>query len=300
MSSKSKAVVAVCIVAGILGLIIFDLAMAPGKPKTTTATNQAPATDTGEQVIKLLGGDSAPTPATPAPQTPAPVDTVQKGAAETQDPIPAVAPTNEEYEIKPGDSFWSIAKKKYGDGAHFELIVKANPTIDKDRPLPVGKKIVLPPKPMPTSMKGANEISSNSKVHTVEVGESLYTISQRYYKTAKYAKAIFEANKELIKAPDRLKAGLQIIIPNITPTPAPAAQAPETATETPAPPASEVPSKRVHKVVPGDSLWKIAAKYEPKRVNEMIEKIVQANRDKLESEDTMLKTGWELVIPESR
>ena len=300
MSSKSKAVIAVCIVAGILGLIIFDLAMAPGKPKTANAsTTQTPSTDGGEQVIKLIGADVPPT--TPV-TTPTAAETVQKGAADVPEgtPAPAATPTNEEYEIKQGDSFWSIAKKKYGDGAHWELIVKANPTIDKDRPLPVGKKIVLPPKPSTTSMKGANEISSNSKVHTVEAGESLSTISQKYFKTVKHAKAIFEANKELIKSPDRLKAGLQIIIPNLQSTPAaPVAQAPETpqpseAAGTPA------PAKRTHKVAPGDSLWKIAAKYEPKRVNEMIERIVEANRDKLESEETMLRAGWELVIPESR
>lgn len=299
MTSKSKAVIAVCIVAGILGLIIFDLAMAPGKPKpSATAT---PAPDVGDQVIRLTGEPPAPSASSQTPQIP---ETVLKGVGDVQEPPAAApAPSHEEYEIKHGDSFWSIAKKKYGDGGYWELIVKANPTIDKDRALPVGKKIVLPPKPAATTMKGANEISTNSKVHTVAVGESLSSISQKYFQTVKYAKAIYEANKELIKSPDRLKAGLQIIIPNVPTTGPTAAPAPTAETpQTPEAPAADAPAsaKRVHKVAPGDSLWKIAAKYDSKRVNEMIEKIVEANRDKLESEDTMLRAGWELVIPESR
>jgi nucleoid-associated protein YgaU len=284
MSSKGKAVIAVCIVAGILGLIIFDLAVSPGKTKPPAPV---PATDGGEQVIKLIGESLTPSNEPP---------TAQKGTSQVDEP-PATTPEKaapEEYEVKSNDNIWNLAKAKYGDGKEWKRIVEANPGLNPNA-LPVGKKIVIPARPAATSMKGAHEISTNSQIHTVETGETLTSISQKYFKTVKFAKAIFDANKELIKSPDRLKPGLQIVIPNVNP-PAAATPAPAAAPEATPPPAAG--EKKVHKVAQGDSLWKIAASYDPQHVGEMMDKIVAANGDKLESKTTMLKVGWELVIPE--
>lgn len=301
MSNKSKAVIAVCIVAGILGLVIFDLATGPGKTK-------AAAPDAPEQIVKLTNDPAAPAPA-PAPvpaATPEPAspNQVEKGAGSVEEPPAAPAPqpvaAPEEYVVQPGDSVWTIAKAKLGDGKEWKKIVDANPGMNPDK-LSAGKKIVIPSKAKPsTAIKGPKEIvgSENSQVYTVQPNDSLSSISTKFFKTVKYAKAIFDANKELIRSPDNLKAGLQILIPQVKDVPAaPATQADPTPEPAPAP-APTASDKRVYKVQSNDSLWKIASKYDARHVTDMIEKIVHANSDKLESEATPLKVGWELVIPQ--
>ncbi len=293
MSNKSKAVVAVCIIAGILGLIIFDLAMTPGK-KTTAAATEPEAKD----IIKI--GTSEPTPdpavATNPPPAPAP------------EPSPIVmppAPSTEEYEVRQGDNIWKIAKEKLGDGGQWRKIADINPNVNPEN-LPVGKKILLPAKaPAPESPnKGAKEIASteNSEIYTVLSGDTLGTISTKFFKTVKYAKAIYEANKELIPSPDRLKVGMQIVIPKIKDAaaaqPAPVAEPTPAPVVLPAPEPKKAAGPRTYKVQSGDSLWKIASKYDAKHVHDMMEKIVHANNDKLESTHTPVKVGWELVIPD--
>ena len=72
--------------------------------------------------------------------------------------------------------------------------------------------------------------------HTVRSGENFWTISQLYYKSGRYYKALWAANKKAVPAPDRLTVGDKIIIPRpdqldpalIEEGPAPAPPVPET------------------------------------------------------------------------
>ncbi len=72
--------------------------------------------------------------------------------------------------------------------------------------------------------------------HTVRGGENFWTISLLYYRTGRYCKALWAANKEAVPAFDGLKVGDKIIIPRanqLDPSlfeedPAPALAAPET------------------------------------------------------------------------
>jgi nucleoid-associated protein YgaU len=51
--------------------------------------------------------------------------------------------------------------------------------------------------------------------HTVESGESLSKIAKHYYgKPMKYT-AIFEANKDILKNPDVIHPGQELVIPNL-------------------------------------------------------------------------------------
>ena len=71
-------------------------------------------------------------------------------------------------------------------------------------------------------------------VHTVRAGENFRTISQLYYKSDRYHRALWAANKQVVPAPDRLTVGDKIIIPRadqldpglIDQSPAPAAPFP--------------------------------------------------------------------------
>ena len=88
-------------------------------------------------------------------------------------------------------------------------------------------------------------------IHTVRSGENFWTISLLYYRSSRYGKALWAANKNAVPAFDRLTVGDKIIIPRvdqldpalIEEVPAPAPPVPETvpgdepATLPPLPPA---------------------------------------------------------------
>lgn len=58
----------------------------------------------------------------------------------------------------------------------------------------------------PTGMKGGQE-------YTIEKDDTLQKISQKFYGTTKHWMKIYEANKDVIENPDRVKPGMVISIP---------------------------------------------------------------------------------------
>lgn len=76
---------------------------------------------------------------------------------EVQVPIqePQAAPSDQTYEVKPGDSLSSIAQKFYGTVKHADLIYKANGNqLASPDKLRVGQKLVIPPKPKDAANTG--------------------------------------------------------------------------------------------------------------------------------------------------
>ena len=53
----------------------------------------------------------------------------------------------------------------------------------------------------------------NPTIHTVREGDTFRSISQLYYESERYSKALWQANKDAIPNPDGLKAGDKIVIP---------------------------------------------------------------------------------------
>jgi nucleoid-associated protein YgaU len=51
--------------------------------------------------------------------------------------------------------------------------------------------------------------------HTVESGESLSKIAKHYYKDPMKYNAIFKANKDILKNPDMIHPGQELVIPNL-------------------------------------------------------------------------------------
>lgn len=51
--------------------------------------------------------------------------------------------------------------------------------------------------------------------HTVESGESLSKIAKHYYKDPMKYTAIFEANRNILKNPDLIHPGQELVIPNL-------------------------------------------------------------------------------------
>ncbi len=69
-------------------------------------------------------------------------------------PTPAPAPTDStesrEYVTKADDTWWKIAKKFYGEGSLYTVILDAN-SLTKESTLRVGMTLIIPPKPQPTA-----------------------------------------------------------------------------------------------------------------------------------------------------
>ena len=72
-------------------------------------------------------------------------------------------------------------------------------------------------------------------IHTVRSGENFWTISLLYYRSSRYGKALWAANKDAVPAFDRLTVGDKIIIPPVNQLD------PALIEEVPAPPAPPVP-----------------------------------------------------------
>jgi hypothetical protein len=89
-------------------------------------------------------------------------------------------------------------------------------------------------------------------IHTVSRGENFWTLSEQYYKSGRYYKALWSANKAVVAAPDRLAIGDKIVIPWIDeldpalvePADAPAPSLPKALPAKPAnpPPPADLPS----------------------------------------------------------
>src|SRR6185295_2418150 len=146
--------------------------------------------------------------------------------------------TGEEYVIKEGDSFDSIAKAKYGNASFAGLIAEANPGV-KATALRVGKHLVLPLKtekkaeepvvaaktperieepvikkadPAPTP---SLTVENGKKVYTIQTGDTLSGISVKVYNTSRHYQKIYEANKDVIDDPNMLSVGAKLVMPDL-------------------------------------------------------------------------------------
>jgi len=63
-----------------------------------------------------------------------------------------------------------------------------------------------------SNVKGGSS-SAATKIHVVVSGDSLSKIARREYGSAKDWKRIFEANRDILKDPDKIYPGQQLKIP---------------------------------------------------------------------------------------
>ncbi len=309
MNTKVKVGIAAVIVAALAALIVLDQKTTPKDAPAAADGSAAPAPpaspDPNERVTRMREEDVrnlirkagetfiAPTVAPPAEfKSP---DAPPDGKA------PPSGVRGDEWVIEKGDTLETIAEAKYGSARFAALIAQANPDA-KASALRVGKKLVLPPKPeeraeavsRPAAGAESTVASVNGqRTYTVQPGDTLSGISTKIYNTSRYVGEICAANR--IGDPSTLYVGAKLVLPDL---PVRGAASPSGAVAT----AASVPAgARSHEVQSGDSLWKIAEKYAAERgvsILEMIRTIVQANPDKLKDERTMLRLGWQLIVPD--
>ena len=63
------------------------------------------------------------------------------------------------------------------------------------------------------SKRGEKEKPAGAHTYTVKEGDTLASISRKFYKTSKRGKEIRDANEKKIDNPDNLKAGVVLTIP---------------------------------------------------------------------------------------
>ncbi len=85
--------------------------------------------------------------------------------------------------------------------------------------------------------------------HTVQAGETLWSISEKYFKSGYNWVDIKNANT--LTNPDYVEAGQTLTIPNATPIPVPTGEVSSASTSAGAP-------KKSYTVISGDDLWNIA------------------------------------------
>lgn len=323
MNTNVKVGIAVAIVAALVALIVLDQKTTPGDtasspPPDPNSVTLVPTADPAGQrvkdneidtILKRAEADFNKTlEAKPVPAKSA----IKQGEERNQKDIKPVG--GDEYVIKEKDTLDTIAQAKYGSKRYATLIVEANPNL-KPTSLRIGRKIVLPAMPVKADVAVTPPVESAPvvvaetpkevvaaaapKTYTVAQGDSLMVVSQKVYGTARHYKKVYEANKDKITDPNNLLIGLTLNMPEITASTT--GTIPTAVTVNSGAPAEAPAGGKIHAVAAQESLWKIAEKYAPEKgkgVLQMMKEIVAANSDKMKDEGTMLRLGWQLIIPE--
>jgi len=133
-------------------------------------------------------------------------------------PIDNTPMTGTEYTIAKGDTYASVA-------SHYKVSVKAledaNPGIDPKK-LQIGKKIHVPPQPLPTATGNAGtgasgtpgtttESTNGEKMYTVKSGDMLITIARSQGSTVKAIRAANNLTSDSIKVGQKLKIPAKVV-----------------------------------------------------------------------------------------
>jgi nucleoid-associated protein YgaU len=285
MSTRAKIAILVVMGALLMGLIVIEI-----------IHYQAPKSNPSSETLEDLGSEVEEIPASEIIQPedlssleePISYETPKEKGGEPLEessqlkdlPSPRKL-EGEYYIIKRGDTFEALSEKFYGSKTKWSIIQDANPGVDPRR-LQIGQKIFIP-KPAEEIIP-SEEVLEGKRVYTIRSGDTLEKISKRFYNSPRYANTIYEANKQKILNPHRLKVGLKIILPEIKPLVPPKEQ----------PPPQE--DSKTYIVKLNDSLWKIAMKLY--KNPSYVEKIWELNRDKLPNIDSFLYPGMILRLPE--
>ena len=105
--------------------------------------------------------------------------------------------------------------------AEFNKLVETENTLNKIRlaqapvaargPAPAAAAVVTAGAPAPTAAAVAQ---AAAKVHVVEKGDTLGAIAKKYYGKASAYMKIFEANRDVLDDPDKIKPGQKLRIPD--------------------------------------------------------------------------------------
>ena len=109
-------------------------------------------------------------------------------------------PEYKTYIVSGEETFESVAARYYGDRKHANFLRRNNEGI---RSLSVGQELFIP----------CINVAPASVTYFVQPGDSLWTIARDHYGDGTRWKEIFEANNKVLRSPDDLKTGQELMIP---------------------------------------------------------------------------------------
>ena len=123
------------------------------------------------------------------------------------------------YTVEKGDSLWKIASKFYGHGSSWRRIYEDNKLVIKDPSrLYKGQQLIIRltntagcAPDFTVSLPGSGALEGT--VYRVQAGDRLWTIARRAYGSGKLWTLIYEANRDSIANPERIRVGQAINIP---------------------------------------------------------------------------------------
>jgi len=138
------------------------------------------------------------------------------------DPLVEDAVAVATHRIEKGDSLWSIAERRYGDGhlakALGEYNVARGRLRDPDT-IRVGASILIPEpralnQPVLAAKKPTTTRATEPRTYTVRKGDTLGEIAQRQLGSSKRLQAILAANQSTINDPDDIRVGMVLRLPS--------------------------------------------------------------------------------------
>lgn len=134
---------------------------------------------------------------------------------------PTVAPTfaggEQIHVVVEGDTLSGISQKYYGTVRHTREILEAN-KLDDENLLRLGSRLRIPK--LAATARETGTPAPGGRTYVVQEGDTLSTISQRFYGTARNYLLIMQANN--IEDARALRVGQRLVIPetsNVVPTP---------------------------------------------------------------------------------
>lgn len=120
------------------------------------------------------------------------------------------------FEPRAGDTFASLAERFYGNSARAALLRLAN---EGRRELRAGEPILVPifdlarqepERPLATQLLPSTQ---GERTYEVQEGESLWAIAKKHYGTGSRWPEIFDANQDVLRSADAVRAGMRLRIP---------------------------------------------------------------------------------------
>lgn len=189
---------------GDIGKDAYIIDLSKGIPKEEDFKNAKVVTVSPDSLKKTFGNDDTNA-------------TNNKPATNTTNNNTTSIPTDSiKYKVQKWDTLGNISLRNYGSYAYHQELYKINKEAfakTKGKLVP-GMEIILPAK-IGNAPRLAPLDATKGTIHTVKAGETLGSISNKYYKTPSKYNIIFNANKDRIKKANMIYEGQQILIPNI-------------------------------------------------------------------------------------
>ena len=117
-------------------------------------------------------------------------------------------PNNNEYTVQSGDTLYDISNRYYGSGVYYDDLAEYKNIKDADK-IKAGDKIKLPAK----VGDNVKMLENTDRTYTVDSGDSLTTICDKFYKDGSISTAQKLANYNGLEDVNLIKAGQELKLP---------------------------------------------------------------------------------------